>query len=96
MTEVMIIALGICATIIVVYAIKSDDSVTIDCTNDMHLFEPVYDIEKSQPIQFKVTTMDANEIEQLMNASKSFKKIYVKSICKYCGKEIHRIPMEEI
>lgn len=89
MALVLIVAI-ITTGIVIVKIVMTDGQFTVDCSNDMHNFEDMYDTIQGTPTITRANLGDEIDIASVIEASKPVSRVYVKSICKHCGKTIKR------
>lgn len=83
---VAIITLGI----VIVQLVKAENQVSVDCSNDIHYYEDMYDTITGSPTLKRASGVEDIDMGAVIEASKPVKRIYVKSICRHCGKTIKR------
>lgn len=89
MALVLIVAI-ITTGIVIIKIVMTDGQFTVDCSNDKHNFEDMYDTIKGAPTIKRANLGDEIDIASVIEASKPVSRVYVKSICKHCGKTIKR------
>lgn len=92
MDIIVVMTFGILVFFIIGFAITLNylNKIKYDCKAGIHCFEPVYDIEVGKPNVTRLNGMFPDDMERVINASRESKKTYVKSVCKFCGKTIHK------
>lgn len=90
MALVIIVAIITAGIVIVKIAMIANQFFSVDCSNDMHYFEDMYDTITGSPTLKRASGVADIDMESVIEASKPVSRVYVKSICKHCGKTIKR------
>lgn len=87
----VLISIIITAILIVIIAtLIYKSTVKIDCANNIHHFEPMYDEEIGKPNITKLTNVFPEDMKKIISASRPRKTTFVKSVCRHCGKSVYR------
>lgn len=79
----VLISIIITAILIVIIAtLIYKSTVKIDCANNIHHFEPMYDEEIGKPNITKLTNVFPEDMEKIISASRA--------LCRHCGKSVYR------
>lgn len=81
MAFVIIVAIITAGIVIVKIAMIANQFFSVDCSNDMHYFEAMYDTVQGTAVVTRA---------YVINDTTPSSRVYVKSICKHCGKTIKR------
>ena len=64
--------------------------VDIQCDKGIHFYEHIFDTKVGEPTINSAKGVFADEMIDVMNASKSRSSTYKYSVCRYCGKVVNK------